>query len=139
MQFHGILIDAFPDEFWDWYAISHNPDITMDYINTKPNMTMEIIKANEDLSRFGNNAKWNWDKISRNSSITMNDIEMNMNKPWNWSQVSCNPNITIQINHGIGNIFHLIQLLHLILYANIQINHGSIIIYQVIHIYLEIG
>lgn len=118
MQFHGILIDAFPDEFWDWYAISHNPDITMDYINAKPNMTMEIIKANEDLSRFGNNAKWNWDKISRNSSITMN-------KPWNWSQVSCNPNITIQINHGIGNIFHLIQ-----------INHGSIIIYQVIQISL---
>ena len=41
-----------PDKPWNWYNLSHNPNITWD-----------IIRDNPDV-------KWDWNRISFNSNIT---------------------------------------------------------------------
>ena len=38
---------------------------------------------------------WNWEWISINPNITIDDIESNPNKPWEWGWISCNPNLTV--------------------------------------------
>ncbi len=72
------LIHKYPTKPWNWYAISQNPNITMDIIEANPGKP------------------WNWYGISINPNITMEHIEANPGKPWNWSAISMNPNITLE-------------------------------------------
>ncbi len=39
----------------------------------------------------------NWDLISRNPNITIEDIYNNPDIPWNWAWVTSNPIITMEI------------------------------------------
>ena len=75
------LIKKYPNKKWDWYEISHNPNIKMEDIENNPDKP------------------WNWDGISKNQNITMEIIEDNLDKPWNWGKfgISSNPNLTIEM------------------------------------------
>ena len=85
---------------------------------------------------------WDWIWISYNPNITMEFVEKYPDKPWNWYRLSQNPNITmeiienIQINHGIGIGFHVIQISPWRLLKNIQINHGIGMDFHIIQISL---
>ena len=43
------------------------------------------------------NKSWNWERISRNSNINIQDILNNQELPWDWSQVSQKDSITMKI------------------------------------------
>lgn len=66
-------------ELFEWFHISNNPIITLDFI-----------KNNLHLS-------WYWYAVSMNYNITWDDIINNPNLPWDWNGVSKNPNITWDI------------------------------------------
>jgi hypothetical protein len=38
---------------------------------------------------------WNWDHLSENRNITLNDIIQNSDLPWNYQYISQNPNLTL--------------------------------------------
>jgi hypothetical protein len=60
------LIQTYPKKPWNWYGISCNPNITMEFIEKHPEKP------------------WNWYKISNNPNITMEMIEKHPEKLWNW-------------------------------------------------------
>ena len=75
---------------WDWYGISFNPNVTMDfidkhpekpwdwcYVSNNPNLTMEFVEKHPDKP-------WNWGCISDNPNLTMEFVEKHPEKPWNW-------------------------------------------------------
>jgi hypothetical protein len=70
------LIKQNPDEDWNWYLISKNP-----------NITIEVVESNPDYP-------WNWSALSLNPNITPNIIKL-YKKNWDWEYVSRNPNINI--------------------------------------------
>ena len=97
------IIQANPDKPWNWWAISMNPNITLDIIQANPDnpwdwscismnptITWEIIQGNPDKP-------WVWWSISKNPSITWDIIQANPDKPWDWWGISANPNITLEI------------------------------------------
>ena len=53
------LLNAFPTKPWNWYYISCNPNITMEMIN----MNLDVTCA------------WNWSSISENPNFTMEMIK----------------------------------------------------------------
>ena len=86
----------------DWYSISKNPNITMDFIEShpeynwnwffvsgNPNLTIEFI---EDHPKYN----WNWQEVSRNPNLTMEFIKAHPNYNWDWYCVSKNPIITME-------------------------------------------
>ena len=42
------------------------------------------------------NESWDWERLSENPGITMDDVIQFSDKPWCWECVSGNPNITIE-------------------------------------------
>lgn len=40
--------------------------------------------------------EWDWNWLSENPGITMEDIKNNPQHPWKWEYISRNPNVTIQ-------------------------------------------
>ena len=66
------LLEKYPEKDWDWYKISGNPNITMEYIETHPEKP------------------WLWWRISRNPNITMEFIEKYPEKLWDWDCMSYN-------------------------------------------------
>ena len=71
------IIREYPDKPWDWFEISRNPNITLDFIEANPDKP------------------WDWSGISLNPNITFDFIEANPDKPWDWFEISYNPNITL--------------------------------------------
>jgi hypothetical protein len=67
-----------PEHPWNWYEISRNPNITMEYIMQHPEHP------------------WNWYGISRNPNLTMEYIMQHPEHPWNWNGISYNPNLTME-------------------------------------------
>ena len=66
------------DKPWDWYGLSKNPTITMEFVEKyldKP---------------------WNWYVLFENLNITLEFIENYLDKPCYWKELSKNPNITIE-------------------------------------------
>jgi len=60
------LLEKYLDKPWNFYYLSRNPSITLDFIERhldKP---------------------WNWDYLSRHPNITLDFIERHLDKPWNW-------------------------------------------------------
>ena len=39
---------------------------------------------------------WDWEGVSRNPNITMEDIISHPENPWNWWWISLNPNLTME-------------------------------------------
>ena len=54
------LLLKYPDKDWNWYAISCNPNITMEFIKAHPEKY------------------WNWHFISRNPNLTMEMIKASL-------------------------------------------------------------
>jgi hypothetical protein len=72
------IIEKYPDKPWDWWYVSRNQNITMEFIENhleKP---------------------WNWFWISSNPNITIDIIEKHPDKPWDWKSISMNSNLTIE-------------------------------------------
>jgi hypothetical protein len=68
-----------------------------------------MVKFYKDLMEFVNNNltkkyhpipgkkwKWNWDYLSKNPSITFQNVLDNPDKPWDWRELSRNKSITFQ-------------------------------------------
>ena len=70
------FVEAHLDKDWDWVGISQNPNLTMEFINSRSE------SANPDKP-------WNWMYISSNPNITMDFIERNINKI-DWINLSRN-------------------------------------------------
>jgi hypothetical protein len=69
-----------PDYFWNLFELSHNPNLTLDFILSK-----------DDPS------KWNWHVISMHKNITIDMILNHPECPWHWLGIFQNPNITLQM------------------------------------------
>lgn len=63
----------------DWYHLTENPNITMEFI--KNNL----------------NEEWNWDAISQHPNITWENVVNNPTLSWSWYNLPKNPNITFEI------------------------------------------
>jgi hypothetical protein len=85
------FINKYPDKPWEWHYLSHNPNLTIDFI-----------KKNPDID----DNKWNWYFISENPNISMSDIESNPDQKWRWGSISKNPSITIEfIEKNIDKVY----------------------------------
>ena len=58
---------------WDYIGISYNPNLTIKFITTSSGLI-------NDSENF--NQKWHWWVISRNSNISIKDIENHPEYPW---------------------------------------------------------
>ena len=88
-----------PNMPWCWFGISLNPNLTFHFLFNNNDLIEKIIKNNNKF-KFWKKTKYycpyvEWESISENESITMEDIDNNINFPWCWENISCNPNLTI--------------------------------------------
>jgi hypothetical protein len=51
------------------------------------------------------NLPWDWEYLTQNENITMDDINNNMNLQWEWEFISNNPNITIDFIKSHMDLF----------------------------------
>lgn len=108
------------DAEWKWYWISRSKHITWDiiesnpkinwhwvFLSNNPNITLDIVKNNLDLSKFDVSAKWDWQQLASNSSITLANVfqegVFKEVKTYSYS-LSLNPNLTWEIVHNNKNI-----------------------------------
>lgn len=117
-------LDKLTDD--DWYNLSSNPNISLDFIRKNldkpwnwdkllynPNITWESIKefnkldywylscipiVTWDIVKSSSNLGINWDfyLLSRNPNISWEIINENIFEPWDWFQLSKHPNITFE-------------------------------------------
>jgi len=96
------LVQAFPNNTWDWDVLALHKNISLDTIENEPgnwciknifcksNLTWDYIQNHPDI-------EWNMFRLSANRAITL-DIIVNNPHPdcgeWNWEGVSHNPNLT---------------------------------------------
>ena len=107
------------DRPWDWECVSANKTITLSDIrnnpqftdgstipwnykglSANPNITVEFIVGNiTNVKEFHGNSnylnKWDWNCLSKNKAITMDDVSKNSWLPWSYKSLSKNPNLTI--------------------------------------------
>ena len=84
----------------DWFLLSAHKNFTLLLINKfidkiifdqvckNPNIDIEFILCHQDKNL-------NWQYLSQNPGINLDNIEQNINLPWDWEFISLNPNITI--------------------------------------------
>lgn len=56
------LLEMFPDKPWDWSTLSHNPNVTMEWIMTHP----------PSLGSTNFSCDWEWARVCENPNLTMN-------------------------------------------------------------------
>ena len=66
------------DMDWSWFALSSNPDLTIDVLKALPNVN------------------WSWPDVSKNPGISWEDIEGSLELPWDWNNVIMNPNVSLK-------------------------------------------
>ena len=103
---------------WNWNAISCNKAITMDdvrynqhlpwsYISLSknPNLTIEFVTENLRNKKGSKMIPWDWNLITYNEAITMDDILNNPRLPWCYEWLPLNPNLTLDfvVNHLDNN------------------------------------
>jgi len=92
------------DENLDWFNIARNHKLTIEFIKTN-NILNDIDYNGKKIYRKCYNKKlWYWFLISLNKSITINNIENNMDLRWDWNYLSQNPNMTMGIVEEYDNI-----------------------------------
>lgn len=117
------LLDAFPDKPWKWENVISNPNMTIEYfdshpdifkkhlssnyysyrhyekslehLSSNPNLTLDYILRNLNTHKVYSSI-FNWSQISQNPGITLENIEKHPTLPWSWSYVAKNPNITTE-------------------------------------------
>ena len=78
---------------WNWKYISHNPNITPDfiYLYQFENLDWDYMSSHSHLSleiiEQLNQRPWSWSEISRNHNLTYQYIEENPHLNWNWSNL----------------------------------------------------
>lgn len=93
------LILRYPEKPWNWYHLSRNANISVEFIfkhsrypwewnavSANPNLKIKYVLANRDKI-------WDWRSISQNPGILPEDVDRHPNLPWDWSALSNNPNI----------------------------------------------
>ena len=73
-----VLLEMYPNEEWDFEALSYNPNITWEFIRDHPQM------------------KWDYNLLSRNPNITWEIIKDNPHPPcgeWNYIVALANPTL----------------------------------------------
>lgn len=95
----------------NWWALSKNPNITMNHIQDNPNLPWEMIalieNANLTMDFVLRHYKeyttiYSWYTISQNDGITMQDIKSHPNLPWEYSGISANRNL--RLHHVISDL-----------------------------------
>lgn len=101
------LLEEFPDKPWDMHFVSANPNFTLEYIDSHPELSWDFRGDDWDEGVSGNpnltldyvinnkDKNWSWQEISKNPGITLQDIENNLSLSWNWACITSNPNITM--------------------------------------------
>ena len=102
------IIKATHDLPWDQILMTRNPNITWDFIInhieygnwkksdwcwesiSKKHVTMDIVKSRPDLP-------WDYEALSDNISINIDDVLENIEQPWDWWALSINTNMTWDI------------------------------------------
>ena len=79
------MLQASPNQNWDWFIIGNNSSITLDIIEKHPEKP------------------WDWSALSANPNITWDYIQAHPDKPWNWWYMSWNPNISYEVFKEKGN------------------------------------
>ena len=95
------LIKKYDQVLWFWSALSQNPNITMNdiesniklpwdwyYVAKNPNLTISYVM------RHAKEFKKSWRHISANPGITMDDVKAHPELPWDYKRLSANPNLT---------------------------------------------
>lgn len=111
---------------WDYYYLSRNSQLTLDYINelhrvythplsSNPNITMDYVLQNkgmnwsmydlssnpaitiDDVLMYPTEINWDYDGLSRNPNITLDIIKRHPNINWSMTNFSSNPNITMDM------------------------------------------
>lgn len=97
------LLNKYPNNDWDWYNISSNPNITISFIkkyfkNILPFFN-NLLKNNSNINikfikMFKNYiiTNKNWEYLSRNPNITFEIVKYFPNKPWDYFNVLRNIN-----------------------------------------------
>jgi hypothetical protein len=93
------------DYSWDWFALSENPNITLETVLQHPELpwdwyglsmnptvaTWKIVQQHPDLP-------WNWTGLSRNPDVaTWEIVQQHPDLEWNWNALTSNPNITLDL------------------------------------------
>jgi hypothetical protein len=88
------------DLFWDWWALSGNPNITWDIVQEYPSLPWkwETLSSNPnitwDIVQKNRHCNWDYKYLSRNPNITWKMIQQNPKKNWDWEAISENSRIT---------------------------------------------
>ena len=96
------ILQAFPDEEWNYEYISDNRSISQKYIKEQLEKGSQKLRQssskiiNIDYIRNLGSNKFNWASISCSIYITLSDIKNNLDLPWKWSLISYNPNLTME-------------------------------------------
>ncbi len=61
-----------PEKPWNWFNLSCNPNITIEFIEAHPEKP------------------WNWFGVSYNPNLTFEYIEAHPDYSWNWTNISSN-------------------------------------------------
>jgi hypothetical protein len=67
----------------------HNLDFYWPYVSYKVHFRFEELLQVQELD-----LPWNWDYLSMNESIKIEDVIRHPTLPWNWESLSCNKNMT---------------------------------------------
>ena len=67
-----MLLKLFPDEKWNYYALSENPNITWEHVRDNPNIP------------------WDYYGLSCNPNITWEHVRDNPTLPWDYHRLSVN-------------------------------------------------
>jgi hypothetical protein len=82
---------------WKIRSIFGNPNINMDFVNDVASLEFKFPKKKKAKRKVRCHIKQpDWQLVSSNPGITMQDIENNIEKPWDWLCVSRNPNLTME-------------------------------------------
>mgnify|MGYP001602345285 CR=1 FL=1 len=95
------VFKLFPDEYWDFYSLTCNPNISIPFIfnNKEYNWNYNTIFWNtnikwEDInSNLFKDIPVNYKGISENPNVSWDIIQANPDKDWDWCNISRNPSI----------------------------------------------
>jgi hypothetical protein len=98
------MIDQNPDLPWDYARVSHNPNLTLNYVlrnSTQPwdwDILPYSLSVHGSVHILRNLAFWkknilNARKLSYNSSLTLDDVLENIDLDWSWATLSSSLNL----------------------------------------------
>jgi len=111
------LLELYPNEPWDYTFLSDNPNITLEYVESRTDISWscwDYLGRNpginlDDILNFIRkypNKSWNWYRVSENPTITMSDILKNPDISWSYDSISAYGNITMFDFRKHENLFN---------------------------------